>query len=154
MARAPAPLKSSPEREIGGPETGFGETVRCGENPAVVEQRRAAVEALVAEWNPAEQHPAGNLSLQRHEPRPLALGETFPADQTLHDAMTAYAVALCGSACSSRTQCQLQQIVATALTLLVRRQEGHPACGYLSGVRCRLAYSPADATATHCLLLQ
>ena len=27
-------------------------------------------------------------------------------------------------------------------------------CGYLSGVRCRLAYGPADATATHCLLLQ
>ena len=26
--------------------------------------------------------------------------------------------------------------------------------GYLSGVRCRLAYVPADATATHCLLLQ
>jgi len=25
---------------------------------------------------------------------------------------------------------------------------------YLSGVRCRLAYGPADATATHCLLLQ
>ena len=25
--------------------------------------------------------------------------------------------------------------------------------GYLSGARCRLAYSPADATATHCLLL-
>jgi len=24
----------------------------------------------------------------------------------------------------------------------------------LSGVRCRLAYGPADATATHCLLLQ
>jgi len=46
------------------------------------------------------------------------------------------------------------------------RQEGHPACtnwvvgcwrqwrGYLSGARCRLAYGPADATATHCLLLQ
>ena len=43
------------------------------------------------------------------------------------------------------------------------RQEGHPACknwvlgcgrGYLSGPRCRLAYGPADATATHCLLLQ
>jgi len=42
-------------------------------------------------------------------------------------------------------------------------QEGHSACknwvvgcwhGYLSGVRCRLAYGPADATATHCLLLQ
>jgi len=26
--------------------------------------------------------------------------------------------------------------------------------GYLSIVRCRLAYSPADSTATHCLLLQ
>jgi len=49
----------------------------------------------------------------------------------------------------------------SALTLLVGRQEGHPAgknwvvgCwrGYLSGVRCWLAYGPADATATHCLL--
>ena len=48
---------------------------------------------------------------------------------------------------------------------LVGRQEGHPACkklewlgagmhGYLSAARCRLAYCPADATATHCLLLQ
>jgi len=27
-------------------------------------------------------------------------------------------------------------------------------CGYLSGARCKLAYGPADATATHCLLLQ
>jgi len=44
--------------------------------------------------------------------------------------------------------------------LLVGRQEGHPACkklsggcwcGYLSGARCRLAYGPADTTATHCL---
>ena len=26
--------------------------------------------------------------------------------------------------------------------------------GYLSGARCRLAYCPADTTATHCLLLQ
>jgi len=51
----------------------------------------------------------------------------------------------------------------SALTLLVGRQEGHPAnkklsggvlAWYLSGVRCRLAYVPADATATHCLLLQ
>jgi len=25
---------------------------------------------------------------------------------------------------------------------------------YLSRARCRLAYGPADATATHCLLLQ
>jgi len=47
----------------------------------------------------------------------------------------------------------------SALTLLVGRQEGHPACkklsagmlAWLSGMRCRLAYSPADATAAHCL---
>ena len=48
-------------------------------------------------------------------------------------------------------------------TLLAGRQEGHPACKKLSGgvlvwflpgARCRLAYGPADATATHCLLLQ
>jgi len=52
----------------------------------------------------------------------------------------------------------------SALTLLVGRQEGHPACKelsggvlgrrYLSGASCRLAYGPADAIATHCLLLQ
>jgi len=57
----------------------------------------------------------------------------------------------------------LQWFAFSALMLLVGRQEGHPACkirvvrywyGYLSGVRCRLAYSPADAIATHCLLLQ
>jgi len=50
-----------------------------------------------------------------------------------------------------------------ALVLLVGRQEGHPACKKqsgevlvccLSGARCRLAYGPADATATHRLLLQ
>ena len=49
----------------------------------------------------------------------------------------------------------------SALTLLVGRQEGHPACkklsggmlAWLSGMGCRLAYSP-DATATHYLLLQ
>jgi len=49
-----------------------------------------------------------------------------------------------------------------ALTLLVRRQEGHPACktlsggrwrSYLSGARCRFAYGPADTTATHSLAL-
>ena len=46
----------------------------------------------------------------------------------------------------------------SALKLLVGRQEGHPACKktwvvgccrYLSGARCRLAYGPADAPATH-----
>jgi len=50
----------------------------------------------------------------------------------------------------------------SALTLLAGRQEGHPACkklsggvlhSYQSGVMCRLAHGPADATATHCLLL-
>ena len=55
-----------------------------------------------------------------------------------------------------------QQHAFSALMLLVGRQEGHPACKklsggvlawYLSGARCRLAYGPADATATHCLLL-
>jgi len=52
--------------------------------------------------------------------------------------------------------------VLHALTLLIGRQEGHPACkklsgrmlAWLSGMRCRLAYSPANATATHYLLLQ
>jgi len=50
----------------------------------------------------------------------------------------------------------------SALTLLVGWQEGHPACkklsggmlAWLSGMRCRLAYCPEDATATHYLLLQ
>jgi len=51
----------------------------------------------------------------------------------------------------------------SALTLLVGRQEGHPACKkpgqwgvgvVMSGARCRLAYGPSDATATHGLLLQ
>jgi len=58
--------------------------------------------------------------------------------------------------------CVVYVYAFSALTLLVGQQEGHPACknrvvgcwrGYLSGARCRLAYSPADATATHCLLL-
>jgi len=58
----------------------------------------------------------------------------------------------------------LCELCVCALTLLVGRQEGHPACkktrvvgcwhGYLSGARCRLAYGPADATAARCLLLQ
>jgi len=51
----------------------------------------------------------------------------------------------------------------STLTLLVGHQEGHSACknwvvgclrGYLYAARFRLAYGPADATATHCLLLQ
>ena len=62
-----------------------------------------------------------------------------------------------------RLELQELKVAFSALTLLVWRQKGHPACknrvvgcwhGYLSGARCRLAYFPADATATHCLLLQ
>ena len=57
--------------------------------------------------------------------------------------------------------CQIENFKNTlqsALMLLVGRQEGHPACkkrvagcwhGCLSGARCRLAYGPADATATY-----
>jgi len=50
----------------------------------------------------------------------------------------------------------------SALTLLVGRQEGHPACkklsggmlAWLSGSRCTFAYGPVDATATYNLLFQ
>ena len=59
--------------------------------------------------------------------------------------------------------CNAWVFAFSALTLLVGQQEEHlpvenrvVGCwlGYLSGARCRLAYGPADATATHCLLLQ
>jgi len=49
----------------------------------------------------------------------------------------------------------------SALMLLVGWQEGHPACKELSGgvlawlsVWSKIQTDPADATATHCLLLQ
>ena len=50
----------------------------------------------------------------------------------------------------------------SAFTLLVGWQEGHLACknwvvgcwhGYLSGMRSRFAHTPADITATHCIML-
>jgi len=55
-----------------------------------------------------------------------------------------------------------EKIYSGFVGLLVGRQEGHPACkklsgrmlAWLSGMRCRLAYGPADATATDYLLLQ
>ena len=58
--------------------------------------------------------------------------------------------------------CKRLGLAFSALMLLAGRQEGHPACknlsggvlAWFSGARCRLAYGPADATATHCLLLQ
>ena len=58
---------------------------------------------------------------------------------------------------------QTEHYAFNALTLLVGLQEGHPACKKLSGgvltwlsvwSNVRLTYGPADATATHCLLLQ
>jgi len=77
---------------------------------------------------------------------------------------------VCGAWCTGGGQKVLQLVYkkltcyVSALTLLVERQEGHPACkltwvvrywhSYLCGARCILAYGPADATATHCLLLQ
>ena len=63
----------------------------------------------------------------------------------------------------SRYLPQLHWVAFSPLTLLVGWQEGHPACkklsggcwrGCLSGARYRLAYGLADATATHCFLLQ
>jgi len=57
---------------------------------------------------------------------------------------------------------QLKQ-TNSALTLLFGWQEGHLACkklscgcwhGYSSQPRCRFAYGPANATATHYLFLQ
>jgi len=57
----------------------------------------------------------------------------------------------------------LDLVAFSALTLLVGRQEGHPPVKKRSrGVlvwlsvwsEMQTAYSPADATATHCLLLQ
>ena len=61
--------------------------------------------------------------------------------------------------------CIMHTYAFSALTLLVGRQEGHPACKktewWGAGVVICLVrgadlhnYSPADATATHCLLLQ
>jgi len=53
-------------------------------------------------------------------------------------------------------------IAFSALTLLVGQQEGHATCkklsagvlAWLSGARCKFGYDPADATATHGVLLQ
>jgi len=61
-----------------------------------------------------------------------------------------------------KSQCMGAMYPFSALMLLVGRQEGHPACkklsggmlAWLSGMRCRLAYSPAYATAAYYLLLQ
>jgi len=61
------------------------------------------------------------------------------------------------------TDCAAVFIAFSSLILLVGRQEGHPACSKLSGgmlewlsvwAKCRFAYGPVDATATHYLFLQ
>jgi len=55
----------------------------------------------------------------------------------------------------THTHTTVYRPLVRALTLLVGRQEGHPACKktewWGAGTRCRLAYGPADATTTHCL---
>jgi len=60
-------------------------------------------------------------------------------------------------------QPDIQILAFSALTLLVGRQEGHPACknwvlgswcGYLSGALCIFAYGQADTIAIHSLLFQ
>ena len=53
------------------------------------------------------------------------------------------------TACSYTEQTDKNEFAFSALMLLVGCWRG-----YLSGARCRLAFSPADATATHCLLIQ
>ena len=62
----------------------------------------------------------------------------------------------------TRAKAYNTQCAFSALTLLVGRQEGHPACKKLSGEvlawlsvwsEVQTCTSPADATATHCLLL-
>jgi len=102
-----------------------------------------------------------------------AVGPGFKSQSTSHF-LLAYpgcpgkqAVKRCGSSSSSMHHTCMHYIheicAFSALTLLVGWQEGHPACKKLSGgvlawlsvrARCRLAHVPADATATHYLLLQ
>jgi len=56
----------------------------------------------------------------------------------------------------TRTHCLVGSGGRCGLGLSVREWDWAVGCwrGYLSGARCRLAHSPADATATHCLVLQ
>ena len=65
-------------------------------------------------------------------------------------------------AAAAISQLQLDNVSSFTELLLSYSVTLHPACkklsggmlAWLSGMRCRLAYSPADATATHYLLLQ
>ena len=63
---------------------------------------------------------------------------------------------------STNTTCHTTRFSISIPYKAAGRQEEHLACknwvagcwhGYLSEARCRLIYGPADATATHCLLL-
>ena len=102
----------------------------------------------------------GRLSLMS-----VSLIVTFADDTFLDSTSSAITCTQTGQLVNELTEITLRFFPKTfsALTLLVGQQEGHPACknqvvgcwrGYLSEERCRLAYGPADATATHCLLLQ
>ena len=53
-----------------------------------------------------------------------------------------------------RTMGQLALLSSHHLSIYYYYASGGYWHGYLSGARCRLAYGPADATATYCLLLQ
>jgi len=103
-------------------------------------------------------HPKPNFDSCNHNDRPQPLlWRILQTAQYDCDCMSR----LGSSHWSCCTECiavlySLSTFVFSALTLLVGRQEEHPACknwvtrcwcGYLSGVRCRLfAYGPANAT--------
>ena len=97
---------------------------------------------------------------------------TFPAagHHCLMTCIKLYCLVTKARVCEQLAQCCLShyttgddnEFAYTHLLLpSVGRQEGHPACkklsggmlAWLSGMRCRLAYGPANATATHYLLL-
>ena len=128
---------------------------------------------LLHGWQAALSQPAGTAA-RRQLYQPLLLPRPHPW-QGLQQQY--YRMATCNS--NSNFKCRRKQCIVlsiqfyllqypclrafSALTLLVGRQEGHPACknwevgcwhGYLPGARCSLACGPANATATHCLLLQ
>ena len=113
------------------------------------------------EWTYDHNATVNKQSVKTNINRGLILHKTYTAAivRSIHSCLL---VATSGKWYSNKWR-RWQSIAFSALTLLVGQQEKHPACknwvvgcwrGYLSGARCRHAYSPADATATHCLLLQ
>jgi len=91
--------------------------------------------------------------IQRHKQRYIDFIERLRTKRLSHLAAVWVIIIIIIIIIMQRSLCAF-----SALMLLVGRQEGHPACknrvvgcwrGYLSGARCRFAYVPADATATH-----